>query len=338
MNRTLSMLVAALAFGAMAHAQDSTTTTTTTNSLNVKASDMVPKEETQKDIDQEITNNKLRAELGSKSKWSIKTSFGYNGGSVEKPTDRVRPNYRGAPNSLPAMTNLVGNVGIKYSVSKRDSISLSTGVTARNPFHGDLSRSVVDNPTRGGRKVDRYGADTPSIDYTRAYKAAGLQMISSATYSHMTLPEYTEVMNQIGALSLDHTMLASFEGSGWEVGLSFSLGFSFYRGGVDADYMKANPGTLQDDFSYAAYPFAEYAFNDKVSFRTVFGYFNMTHYKSNGGAGDPGAVENTTPYQSVGIGYAMTRDIYLYPNIQFVPLDIRSDRTNVAISANVNLF
>jgi len=41
---------------------------------------------------------------------------------------------------------------------------------------------------------------------------------------------------------------------------------------------------------------------------------------------------------STGIGISLGRDVFLYPNIQFIPTDIRSDRTNVAMSANVNLF
>lgn len=340
MNRTLSMLVAALAFGAMAHAQDSTTTTTTTNSLNVKASDMVPKEETQKDIDQEITNNKLRAELGSKSKWSVKTALSYSGGSVERPMARIRPNYQAAANTSDSLTTLGGTVGIKYSVTKRDSISLSTGVLARNPFHGDLSRSEFDNPLKSGRKTDRYNVSTPTIDWTRAYKAAGMQMITSTSYSHATTTEAVRDFNQIGAISLEQTMLASFEGSGWETGLAFALSFSFYRDGIDPEFAAtpAGKGAKQDDFSYAAYPFAEYAFNDKLSFRTVFGYFNLTHYRGSGGNADQGAVDTIVPYQSVGLGYSVTRDIYLYPNIQFTPLDIRADRTNVAFSANINVF
>jgi hypothetical protein len=42
-------------------------------------------------------------------------------------------------------------------------------------------------------------------------------------------------------------------------------------------------------------------------------------------------------YQSAGLGISVTRDIYLYPNVQFIPEDVRSDRTNVGVSANINL-
>jgi hypothetical protein len=44
------------------------------------------------------------------------------------------------------------------------------------------------------------------------------------------------------------------------------------------------------------------------------------------------------PTISTGIGFSITRDIFLYPNIQFNPEDIRADRTNLGLSANINLF
>ena len=42
--------------------------------------------------------------------------------------------------------------------------------------------------------------------------------------------------------------------------------------------------------------------------------------------------------QSLGIGIKVIRDVFLYPNVTFIPYDIRSDRTNVGLSANINLF
>ena len=53
---------------------------------------------------------------------------------------------------------------------------------------------------------------------------------------------------------------------------------------------------------------------------------------------DKSAVVASRPYQSMGIGMAVTRDIYLYPNVQFLPLDMRSDLTNVGMSANISFF
>ena len=37
-------------------------------------------------------------------------------------------------------------------------------------------------------------------------------------------------------------------------------------------------------------------------------------------------------------GVKVTRDIFLYPNVQFVPDQLRSKQTNVALSTNINMF
>lgn len=329
--RSILVFAASATMAFAAQAQEESTS-------KVKTSDVAPVEQPQADIDQEITNKKLRAELGSKSKWSIKTYLSYSGGSVERPLDRIRPAYQ-AGATVPALTNLGGTVGVKYSLTNRDSLSLSTGILVRNPFHGDLSRDNFDDP-RSGKNTERLNASNPSLTYTRAYKAAGMQMISSAGWTQYTETDTVRDYNAFGGISLSQTVLANFENSGWEAGLSFALGLSFYNGDMDPDFVARNVarGTTpqQEDFSYAIYPFAEYAFNDRFSFRTVFGYFNLTHYK--GSKGDKATVETVAPYQSVGLGMSVTRDIYLYPNIQFTPFDIRADRTNVAMSATMNVF
>ena len=97
----------------------------------------------------------------------------------------------------------------------------------------------------------------------------------------------------------------------------------------------AQQGLQQTDYFVGLYPFAEYLFNDRYSFRTVFGYFEYEALKGTAFASE--RIVRQTPYQSMGIGISLTRDIYLYPNIQFVPEDIRSERTNVALSTNINL-
>ena len=45
----------------------------------------------QEDIDNEITNARMRAESGSKSKHSISASLGYNGGSLNDAFSKTRP-------------------------------------------------------------------------------------------------------------------------------------------------------------------------------------------------------------------------------------------------------
>src|SRR5690606_16490271 len=117
MNKFFATALAIFAVTVSANAQEKS------NQSTVKASDVAPAAKPQEDIDTEITNKKLRAELGSKSKWSIKTAFSYSGASVERPMAQIRPNYR-AGADVPGLTSISGSIGIKYALSVRDSLSL----------------------------------------------------------------------------------------------------------------------------------------------------------------------------------------------------------------------
>lgn len=290
--------------------------------------------DTKKDIDEEITNARMRAQLGSKSKWSIKTAFGYNGGSIERPALEVRPNYRSAK-SPDVLTNASGSVGINYRMEK-GSLGFGTGLVVRNPFHGDLTRSKFQDPRGGNRPTtDRIELSTPYLSYDLGYKVGGLQMSTDVTYSHYTTSDATDYdhgMNAVGDVSFSQTVLADLGESSWSAGVSLAVGSTIYKGDLSAQSLA--DGNAQTTLDYGLYPFAEYSFNDTYSFRTVFGYFEASVYKDDAA----GNVQAPVPYQSMGIGMAVTRDIYLYPNIQFAPLDIRPERTNVALSANVNMF
>lgn len=331
----MSLILAGSLVAVAANAQEETSQT---NTSTVKVSDVQKSDEKQKDIDEEITNARMRATLGSKSKWSFKSALAYNGGSLEAPFDKIRPNYR-ASATAEALTTLSGSIGVNYRVTDRDSLSLNTGVAMRNPFHGETGRSDFEDPrkSKAGKEVDRYYVSNPSLDWSRAYKVGNLQMITDAGYTHVTDVDTIYNTNAIGSLTFGQTVLADFGTSNWSGGLSFSLYYSLYSG--DTPDIGAANGWYQDDYGYGIYPFAEYSFNDRYSFRTVFGYFEAVHYRDGQpGALTAGTVESQTPYQSMGIGISVTRDIYLYPNVQFTPLDVRADRTNVALSTNINLF
>ncbi|WP_413556999.1 hypothetical protein [Bdellovibrio sp. HCB209] len=305
------------------------------NTSTVKVTDVQKKDEQVGDIDNEITNARLRATLGSKSRWSFKSSLGYNGGSIEKPMDSLRPAYRyGARQTLTALS---GDVGINYRVTERDSLSLSTGITIMDPFHGDITKPAKD-PRYADQVAPRYQVSTPSMTWSRGYKAWGMQMASDATVAMYTDSDSSDT-NSKGAIMASQTFLADLGNSNWSGGLNASFDYEVYGGGiknaeVEADY--ASGLARRTDMILAIYPFAEYTFNDTYSFRTVFGYFEF--YKDKDEYGNSTDFYQKEPYQSMGIGISVTRDIYLYPNIQFAPKDIRADRTNVALSANINLF
>lgn len=305
---------------------DSQSTTTT-----IQKSDVVPKEGEIKDIDDEIKNKKLRAELGSKKKLSVSMSLGYSGGSVEKPFDRRRPNYRAASIGELANTSIAGTVALKYRLTERDSLSFGTGVSYLTPFHNKASE-IQNNKVEGAERR-LFNVSTPYISYSRAYKVGGIQNITSVGYSHTTIQQYIEQDKSVGSADLSQTLLGS-PVEGLDLGVAVGLSYEIYADGIRGSNYAIDGeviGETRPDFQLGVYPFLEYALTEKASFRTVFGYFN---YEKNRSAD---SFRNTNPYQSMGIGYSVTRDIYLYPNLQFRPDNVRADLTNVALSTTINL-
>ncbi len=80
-----------------------------------------------------ITNKRMRAEAGSKSKHSINTAIAYNGSTLEKPFADIRPNLRGKQDAT-AVASLGGTVAYKYSHTKTVASKLGVGVRWITPF------------------------------------------------------------------------------------------------------------------------------------------------------------------------------------------------------------
>lgn len=301
------------------------------NTSSVKVSDVQNKDEKKSDLDAEITNARMRAEAGSKSKWSVKANLAYQGGSIEKPIDKERPNYRKGTTGQ-ALTYLTGTVGVAYRATDKDAIRLGTGVTMLTPFHNNTddlkSNKLGDDPETKVMNVS-----TPYIEYSRSFRTGNIMHMPSATYSHATEQYDVDVLQSVGSISLDHTMVADIEGSNFQPGIAISAGYSLYKDGAQSFDMMETRGA-RSDYDIGLYPFLEYSFNDTFSFRTVFGYFAWSHYRSE----DAATFERLVSYQSMGIGISLTREIYLYPNVQFIPDDIRSDRTNIGLSSTLNVF
>lgn len=307
----MSLLIFLAAFGL--HAEENQSST---SSSKVKASDLGVKQQEQKDIDEEITNARLRASTGSKSKISIQTDFGYNGGSFSNPFGKTRPNILRSGPITPAYTALSGNIAGKYRATDRGSVSIGSGVGLTTPGH-DGQRSELQDPY---------------LTHTYVFKVGNVQNVLSSSLTAHSAKDNLDAKNTF-SIDFTHTALWSFDGSGWQVGLASSVGQEGY-----SSYLSYNSDEDQGNAraslnSIAFYPFTEYAFNDMYSFRSV--YRGMTFYSNRSAFNTYKWIEAT---QSMGLGIALTRDLYLYPNIQWVWRDIRADKTNVALSANINFF
>lgn len=283
------------------------------------------KKEIKKDqVDQLITNRKLRAETGSKSKYSVSTAFAYNGGTINDPGSKVRPNITAGAN-VPTFSALSGSISGKYRLNVKDSLKAGFGLRVYQPFHESPDKSSIE--TKNG-PVQRANIDNPYAAYTHIDRIAGLQSVSTVTATALTT-DYSRKRGYLGSVDFSQIFLKDLGTSGASVGILLGTGFSVFDKFDDFALSESS------DYFVGAYPFFEYVINDTFNFRTISGVWVYEHMRNESRAL---SFSKNTIYQSVGLGISVTRDIYLYPNIQFIPEDISGDRTNVAISANVNLF
>lgn len=285
------------------------------------------------DIDQEVTNRKMRADSGSKSKFSGSLSGGYTGGSLTRAFGANRPNLSGQPGDQ-TFTSLDLGLNARYRRTKNDSFTFGTLFGVVTPFQGRTNKNI---------SKDSVNVNDPMLGYNRVGKLGPLQSVANFLYMNGTSISSRDV-DQTHQFQLTSSLMKSFQ-SGLSIGAGISTGYRFYdtKPGAHTNKLEEqgiyDPGYYGGDhrsqWTLSVFPQLEYTLTDKLSVRTVFGYANFKHLY-----GDPNRYRllQTVVYQSVGVGISVARDIYLYPNIQFVPDNIRGDFTNVALQGMINIF
>ncbi len=288
----LSLIVSSSAFAA-----DEATTEAGKSSIQIEDA-AGKKNKVEGNLDEEITNAKLRAESGSKSKWSGSFTANYNGGSLKEPMSKDRPNNVNDP--VPPKVSMVGDFGIRYRVNKNTSMKVGTGYTLQRPFHEAQRGSVSD----------------PTVTLSNAGKIGEVQNIVEGTVTATTSSDGTEV-GQIGSLYASDTLMYDFGGSKLSVGFAGDITYNQYTKKNEMVQPKGSAAdrsiNFQESFQLGAYPLMEYAVTDKLQLRTVFRPWIFSHLATKA------SWEFTRrPWtQSFGVGYAVTRDVYLYPNFQW---------------------
>ncbi|RLA61288.1 MAG: hypothetical protein DRQ89_11590 [Epsilonproteobacteria bacterium] len=275
------------------------------------------KSENGDDIDKEVTNARLRATSGSKSKWSMTFGFNYRGGMITDPFGLRRPDIYGNPENE-KLTSFGGSISGRYRLNKKNSFTLGFGFSYLAPFRSDQ------DPER-----DQFNIDNPGVGYARIEKIGIFQISSGVDYIRGTSVAFKE-QNLTGFLSFGITALTNFNESRFTLGLAFSFTDYFYSD-------DSSQVDFRTSYDLGFYPFFEFEFTKVWYFRTVLGFLNYEHVRSDDSS-SPFSMQTTPHYVSVGIGIAITRDIYLYPNVQFLPKDLSTDNTNFALSATINVL
>lgn len=274
------------------------------------------------DVDDVITNNLLRAESGSKSRWSLASALTYNGGSLESPLAEDRPNIAKSTGTIDKSL-LDGQVSVKYNLNTRNSFLLGVGLRWIAPLTSHGPRNY---------EGDRFDADNPYLTYQYLYKWSGIQsvlQIQALAFTNANLVRE----GYVGQLQFDQENMYEIGSSGLSIGASTWAALqSFNKTGAVGDLEDVR--TDQSDYSFGIEPCLEYSLTDNINLRTVTSLWVFEHTRDRA----PGNFIQDKVYQSLGLGFSITRDIYIFPNVQFLPDDIRFDRTNVAINTNINVF
>lgn len=270
----------------------------------------------------DVTDNaKLKAELGSMSKFSMSGTIGYVGALDDVFGD-----------TLPNPNNSRGNyaTSVSGSVSARYRLDKTTSITGGISYLYYIPSTYTDAVTKVTSKT-KHQLKNPSISYNKVIKHDGYLQTKSYGITKFT-QESTLDAGWSWEISYDTAFYWSkVGGTNFTLGLSFSAYHDFYNkdlfGKIGVAGSQAQTKGM-DDYGIALYPFAEYALSDSFTLRTVIGQA-FTHYISS----NSGAV--TTPwnnltrqrlYQTVGLGFAITDLIYMYNYIKWYPvLNIQND-------------
>jgi hypothetical protein len=277
--------------------------------------------------DQLITNRNLRSVNGSLSTWSFASTWNYQGGDINKPVGSSRPNLNGA-SDVPLVQNFSGIVGISYRLTETDRLTLGIGLQMASPFETQAdSRFTAGGRNEFEKTQGELDASNPELTYRKIMKPFGVQSILTATstlYTQDALVDRGFESKNIASLN----SLYDFGKSGFSAGMVVQWGF-FTHNKDDKAFLQS-----QTQYEFYALPITEYEINDFMNWRAVYRWY---WYQQTRGQS---SSEWTTlePTISTGIGFSITRDIFVYPNIQFDPEDLRSDRTSVGMSANISLF
>ena len=281
-----------------------------------------PAEKKEDEADQVITNRRLRADAGSLSKWSASMYFNYQGGSLANPTQPERPNITNGKDAL-TLQSLAGELGVRYRLTSLDSITASTGFFMTTPFHSEIDTDNAALKKNFDDNSQELNFADPFLKYVHLDRVWGMQSVTTLKPTWITNNQQTD-LGYKASYFLSQVFMKDYGTTGFSYGMAFQ--------GTWYDFSEYNKNTSRNVIGL--YPAAEYVINDTFNLRTVFGWQVYEQYRTQ----ENGTWTKRKVYQSVGLGISLTRDIFLYPNVQFIPSDIRLDRTNIAISANINLF
>jgi hypothetical protein len=264
----------------------------------------------QKEFDEThaITDARLKAENGSLSRYSMKLKMTYRGPVLANIEEKDQPNPDGSVGSF--ATAFSGKLAGRYRLDSTSTVSAGTGLKALYPFHG----------------IKRVDVNNPYLSFDKSRRVSGIQMRTSPIVTLTTFPEQRRVGN-FANVGLEHTMTYDLGTSRFAVDFDTTITYLMYG----RSYRKTDKKSLS--YALSASPSAKYRFTDRFNLHTSFNFEWQNLRRSASSL----ALQNTTPTEKVGLGYALSRDFYFAPNVEFYPDHLSPNATTLNFTAIISL-
>ncbi len=249
--------------------------------------------------DRRITDLELKAQAGSLSRYSLKFDLSYAGPPIDNLSDPEMPNPDNRPRNN--RTSLGGFMGLRYRLNPNEALNLSAGFKWLSPYQ-QIAGDHVD------KRVNEkdYEIANPQLSFDRTYALGRAQMRTSLSGT-VTTADYYLNRAQGGSVGLSQGMKYVILNSRWTAGGVLSADYYFFS----RDY-EAKDGRISR-YYLNAIPSLEYRILNNLNFRTsvAYGFSNMRL------KGSWWSLDQPQPSARAGFGWAVTRDIYFNPFINF---------------------
>ncbi len=292
-------------------AEASTPSSSVSSSTSESSSLVLPKslENRQFEEASEITDSKIRAESGSRSRYSAKFNLSYFGPTLNDASTKSQPNPDNS--NAPKSTALGGSVSTRFRLDKSSSLGFGTGVKAVTPNYG----------------FNRFDVNNPYLNYDYTQKIGSAQIRNALGVSAITIPEYKNI-GETAALNLDQSIAYQIAASPFFVTLDTSLSYYLYNRGYNPGPTKKGGDGKAQRYSFQALPGLKYRMSDSLSLSTsvAIGTYNPRSHESSL------ILWRSSVTQRVAMGWAITRDVYIQPYFDLYPQALAIDTTTVNIT------
>ena len=277
--------------------------------------------------DKAITDLELRSYAGSLNRYSLQTTLGYSGPPVNQLSDPNKPNPDNRPGDN--RTLLSGTMGLRYRVTSDSAVNLTTGVGWFTPYQA-VKNEPVDRPSN----TKTYDVSNPGVSYDTSYAVGPTQGRSSFRATAETQTYYVQ-QGQWGGVGysqyLKYTPLMGRVILGVQLALDY---FMYDRDFKDPDARGKNGDGKVSRYYMNLIPSFEYKITDAVNFNTSLGY----PYQNLRGDHSWWNWSHPLSTWRLGLGWAITHDIYINPYVNFYAESPAFDTASLNFNTTFSIF